>query len=117
MLSLPENVYMSGVCCTIVPLNARLCSDRVCHTVCRVSGTIRSVRVPSIPETFQKELHPQINSKMSNRVLYWFSGSAPAWRARAVLAEKGLSFESKRLDPCTGTVQKPGMRNDVLERS
>ena len=41
---------------------------------------------------------------MSTRVLYWISGSAPAWRANAILVEKKLEFESKRLDASKGAI-------------
>lgn len=42
---------------------------------------------------------------MSGRVLYWLSGSPPAWRARAVLTEKGLPFESKQLNASKGELK------------
>jgi len=42
---------------------------------------------------------------MSDRVLYWLSGSPPCWRVMAVLKEKGLDYESKRLDGSKGSLQ------------
>ena len=49
---------------------------------------------------------------MPCRVLYWLSGSAPAWRATAVLAEKKLEYESKMLDASKGAL--PNARNGSI---
>eukprot|EP01024_Parvocaulis_polyphysoides_P041213 TRINITY_DN3779_c0_g1_i2.p3 TRINITY_DN3779_c0_g1~~TRINITY_DN3779_c0_g1_i2.p3 ORF type:complete len:221 (-),score=42.89 TRINITY_DN3779_c0_g1_i2:224-886(-) len=35
---------------------------------------------------------------MSQRILYWGSGSAPCWRALLALEEKGLEYESKLME-------------------
>ena len=35
---------------------------------------------------------------MSGRVLYWGSGSGPAWRAQIALAEKGLKYDSRQIE-------------------
>lgn len=41
------------------------------------------------------------------RVLYWFSGSPPAWRALIALHEKGLSFQNKQLEMSKGEHKGP----------
>ena len=40
----------------------------------------------------------------AERVIYWGSGSTPAWKALACLEEKGLAYDSKRIDPSKGEV-------------
>ena len=35
---------------------------------------------------------------MPGRVLIWGSGSAPCWRVMIALEEKGLQYESKRIE-------------------
>eukprot|EP00892_Ulva_mutabilis_P004672 jgi/Ulvmu1/2577/UM014_0028.1 len=42
---------------------------------------------------------------MSDRVLYWLSGSPPCWRVMAVLEEKGLPYESKLINASKGELK------------
>ena len=44
---------------------------------------------------------------MSDRVLYWISGSTPSWRVMLALTLKGLTFSSRRLDHSAGENKRP----------
>lgn len=43
---------------------------------------------------------------MSDRILYWMSGSPPCWRVMAVLKEKGLEYESKLVNASKGVSRR-----------
>jgi glutathione S-transferase len=52
---------------------------------------------------------PASSSASLRRVLYWGSGSPPAWRALLCLTEKGLPFRSEQITFESGVLKTPPM--------